>query len=722
MEDYSEDVTQNRVAKLTSRQWPTGTRVQLLSVPWDSGYRDIVAFEDSKSQAEWFDEQLSRGWTNEHFAYLRPGAPIKVPVPYSSSYVYNYLTVENPAQPVDDEGPIKKYYYFITSCDYISPQASRLTLQLDVIQTYQFSCVFGNCFCVSGHAAMAHKDLQFDSPSDIDPKALQRYLSIPDGFDVGDRYNVCGREWISAQSRGTYILVVSTTDLAPDPGTIDNPNLRSSPGGIVDDLPSGCSVYAFQVLQFSEFVREGAPYPWVMQGIIAIYSFPGEFFESEDMDFAMLLGGKATGWYVGTTETITTESKPYKETGNVFEMLANGIPESYRHVWKLYTYPYSVIELSTFTGQSVFLKPEYLSDPTISLYAAVCCLEPFARVALFPKNYGANVSGTNDDVVFDRYVFASKQEGVIHAGDFLDNAVYLQDFPHFSIVNNEYIMYMASTAHTRQYQYDSAGWTQRLSNAQNQLSYDQAGRSIQASMQLKDVANDKTADIADVQSTAGLIGGVGGTIGNVLQQRGPVGMIGAALSGAANTAANQAEISGTSAAQINAANRSALINQQLNANLAGQNYDMANYATEGNYANEIAGILATTQDAALTPPSKVGQMGGDGFVWKNGLSGISISVRTAGAAQLAVIGQYFMRYGYQINRFITVGTLADMNLMEHFTYWKLKDSYLLRADANESERDTIRGVFERGVTIWHNPDEIGRVAIESNLVAKTVDY
>ena len=134
MSDYEyeyEDFPQTLAADL----WPIGTKVQLLSVPWDENYRDVVAW-DAAARDAWFDAHLTDSWHSVQFTHLRPGEPVALPVPYSSVYKYNYLAVTNPSQPVTDEGPVRTQYYFITGSTYLSPQATLINVQLDVMTTY----------------------------------------------------------------------------------------------------------------------------------------------------------------------------------------------------------------------------------------------------------------------------------------------------------------------------------------------------------------------------------------------------------------------------------------------------------------------------------------------------------------------------------------------------------------------------------------------------------
>ena len=44
--------------------------------------------------------------------------------------------------------------------------------------------------------------------------------------------------------------------------------------------------------------------------------------------------------------------------------------------------------------------------------------------------------------------------------------------------------------------------------------------------------------------------------------------------------------------------------------------------------------------------------------------------------------------------------------MNKFTYWQLQATYLT-GQISEEFKNTIRGIFEKGVTVWNNPNDIG---------------
>jgi len=182
----------------------------------------------------------------------------------------------------------------------------------------------------------------------------------------------------------------------------------------------------------------------------------------------------------------------------------------------------------------------------------------------------------------------------------------------------------------------------------------------------------------------------------------------------------------TALANSNASTATALSNTQRSiateqGNL-GRDYNTALRSNQGDYQNAIAGINATVQDAALTPPSTVGQSGGQGFNWKNGLVCITVTYKTLAGASLNAVADYFRRYGYSVRRFLSLGSVRHMLCMSKFAYWKAIGASLTCANANESERETMRGILEKGVTLWDAPESIGNTAATDNAARDGYSY
>ena len=704
--------------KLTPNTWPVGTEVTLMQVPWDANYRDIVIWDDVQQRNAYLDAQalLGTGWRSKRFSYCRPNEPISVPVPYSAAYKYNYVVVQNPMQPVDGEEQPLKLCYFILSTDYVAPGTTQLTLQLDVIQTYQFGVCLGNMFVERGHMGVSNAVFK-NGVHNLQGQYLRKYLNVPEGLDIGDSYVMANHEWYPLTDASTFdigkIIVISSADLAADPGTVDNPNLNVADGQNADGIPSGCNVYSMTLSTFRAVLNAMKEKSWVAQCIQSVSTFPARLL-SAGTDVQLFGNSGITMQFLGETDTLESPLKTYAATGNIYQQLSNGVPDGYHDLYKAYTYPYSVIELTAYNGNSVFVKPELVYGNTLALTVIGCAVAPFARIGVFPTNYGQAFEG-GQPVNYNQYTWhgfdGSDHTGVIPSGDFLDSCLWLADFPQFSIVNSNYITYLASTAHTRAYRYESAGWQNAKSNAASDLAYTQAMN--QTALNEANRYDQGPIGAPQIANYAGQAVGALESGLNRLTAQPAVSSNEVTLAGAANYLA-----------QRQTGNLAFNATQDLSRQVAGQNLDYAKYAARGDYANQIAAINATVQDAALQAPSTAGQMGGQGFMWKNGLVGFAVNYKTAGGAAMRTVCDFWARYGYKIQRFYNFSNakMTALKIMSHFSYWKVTETYITCAKANEAERDAIRGVLEKGVTVWGDPSEIGNIAPIANTPLYNIEY
>lgn len=704
--------------KLTPNTWPVGTEVTLMQVPWDANYRDIVIWDDEQQRNAYLDAQAlsGTGWRSKRFSYCRPNEPISVPVPYSAAYKYNYVVVQNPMQPVDGEEQPLKLCYFILSTDYVAPGTTQLTLQLDVIQTYQFGVCLGNMFVERGHMGVSNAVFK-NGVQNLQGQYLRKYLNVPEGLDIGDSYVMANHEWYPLTDASTFdigkIIIISSADLAADPGTVDNPNLNVADGQNADGIPSGCNVYSMTLSTFKAVLNAMKDKSWVAQCIQSVSTFPARLL-SAGTDVQLFGNSGITMQFLGETDTLELPLKTYATTGNIYQQLSNGVPDGYHELYKAYTYPYSVIELTAYNGNSVFVKPELVYGNTLALTVIGCAVAPFARIGVFPTNYSQAFEG-GQPVNYNQYTWhgfdGSDHTGVIPSGDFLDSCLWLADFPQFSIVNSNYITYLASTAHTRAYQYESAGWQNAKSNAASDLAYTQA-----MNQTALNEANRYDQGPIGAPQIANYAGQAMGAIESGLNR----------LTGQPAVSSNEVTLAGAAnyLAQRQTGNLAFNATQDLSRQVAGQNLDYAKYAARGDYANQIAAINATVQDAALQAPSTVGQMGGQGFMWKNGLVGFAVNYKTAGGAAMRTVCDFWSRYGYKIQRFYNFGgaKMTALKIMNHFSYWKVSETYITCAKANEAEKDAIRGVLEKGVSVWGKPSEIGNIAPAVNAPLYNIEY
>lgn len=676
----------------TPISWPTESQVTLCRVPWDFSYRDVVRFESPAARDTWFSGQVSNSITIGKMTYLKPNEPIMVNLPYSEAYTYNYVVVRNPELPVPGEATPPVLYYFVTSVAYVAPNTTALELQLDCFQTYCFSLEFGSCFVERGHVAMQAviNSTPDKNLANLHPKTVRKYLTAAEGLDIGNEYLVCNHEYIDLtypDRNPMRVIIMSTTDLAAAWGTASAPSLTTADGQKIDGLISGCNVYSMTTTNFKLFMDKISDAPWVAKGIISMTAFPGALL-TDGPD--VTLGG-VPAHFLGTTP----DEGVYHTTSNVYTQLMNGIPNRYAaRLWKFYTFPYTTIELTNHTGQSVILKPELLGDPTIQIKNISCAAPPHIRFGFFPANYGRNdINTVPPDISYSYSNMDWQGTGTMPASFYLDNCVWYQNMPQFAIVNDGFLTYMASSVHGREYSYQAAGWGLAKSNAGTQLTFDQAQATLANNQANQDINNIATVGHMAVNGVSSLASGnVGGAIGGVLN--GGIDLV--------------------------SGNMQFQNNQALQGQFASQNADLAKWAQRGDYETQIAGINATVQDAALTQPSQSGQAGGEGFNLANGIIGLEVRFKTLDPNHAAIIGEYWYRYGYAVREFLTPPN--DLKCMTLFTYWKMSETYLIVANADEGVKDVIRGILEKGVTVWTSPDYIGRVDMANNSALPGVLY
>lgn len=668
---------------VTPFSWAIQSRVTLCRVAWDDSYKDVVSFESPEKRNEYFDSLKSESIVLDNYTYLKPNEPINIDVPFHKAYTFNYLIVDNPKTDDPDDVVPPRFYYFIEGAAMLNPSTTALTLQLDVFQTYLWQFRLGVCFVERGHLAMAAMHNRLESKNYLTPETLRTFGVASEGLDVGSEYVISNTSWFDLSEKKWAVIIQSNTDLAADWGTRDNPSLKTADGQMTDGLASGCNVYAIESWNYSEFMKKVRDAPWVAKGIVSISAFPKTVLtDGPDVE---LNGIPAR--FLGDTPD---EGEYYTDTTSVIDYLGYPIIDNFKYVDKLKCFPYSVIEIVNYQGNSLLLKPELVNDEKLTLKQMSCAAPPYQKIAFFPANYGQRSSEftSGGKSIFYTMDYQSdesykKKTLDISNGYWLDTAIWFQDFPQMSIVNDEYVNYMASTTNRRQFSYNAAGWSQQKSLAGNQLSYDQAQQQIATNQTNKDIENRAAITSAALSAI--------GKFPNI-----PNMALGAAGAYTEYQASNE---------QFN-------VNQAQANQFATQNKTLADWAARGDYQNAVAGIDATVQDAALTQPSQSGQMAGDGFNLSNGMMIVQIRYKTITAQMQEIVGNYFLKYGYAIRQYLVPP--KDFMAMEKFTYWKMLDTSIICSTADEGVKSAIRGIFEKGVTVWRDPLDIGRIYGASN--------
>lgn len=680
--------------------WTADTDILLCNVPWDAAYKDTVHFENTDELNKYLDDSPRRR-TRLRGTYARVDAPISIDIPFAAATRYNYVRVYNPAQPsVISQDVPKYYYYFILATQHVNTNHTRIIVQLDVWQTYVRQAVLGRCYLERGHLGIANKNNFQNYGRD--------YLTVPEGLDTGSEYVIVDRVTKpvmsltnSSNEVGHAILIATTLDLSAPPGDKKAPNINTAKGGQFQGLPSGASYYIFTSQQdFMNFMNTYSKYPWVTRSIISITVIPSflRYYTPGHLGVKLPFGG-----YKAPSSTVGNQQRIYKTNWRNDTKLLNAIPPRLRHLKKFWTFPYMAMRISSNTGQQVILRPENWKDANGYYRELVSLLPPNQRVAVAPMYYNSTGAPENTTSV---------------QGDGMDRMVSIGNFPTLALVNDEAILFMAQNANTLAFGQSSAEWSQSKALRGNQTAYDNASKGIAAGGALTENALSAQRQALgignDLSTSQAILNSIGGTgTGAALGLIG--GGAGAAVGAAAGLAGGIASNLGTmfqqdaNNKQYNASASGARgandINAGLSSSIRDSNKSLGDWAARGDYMNDIMGQKARVQDAQLTPPSSAGQVGGEAMNLLMNQAEFRFEVLMPDQATIQAIGDVWLRYGYAVERYVQVP--PTLQAMTHFTYWKMHETYLRSGDMPEGYKNTLRGILEKGVTVWAKPEYIG---------------
>ena len=690
--------------------WGAHTRISLHSVPWNSDYRDVVRFDSPADLDDWLMNDSGPQIVIQNATYAKFGQPISLNIPFNVAQRYNYIRAFNPAQPIDGDVD-RAFYYFIGAPEYVNPNTTRFMVQLDVFQTFGYGITFGNCYIERGHIGIANEN-QFNDFG-------REFLTMPEGLDVGGEYQIID-QWsttlatarnVGAGTNAYSIMVTSTVKFDGDVGDVNDPSLRSADGSLLENLPNGAETYIFDTLNdFRAFMAAFSDKPYITSGIIAITAIPSIDLYSMNTTVTTLASVPVRSVNAGSLTNRKTQMATNWRSG-----VTLGHEGRYDHLKKFLTYPYCMIEMTAYTGTPLVIKPESWNDPHASVVEVPHFAQPGPRLLFYPYRYNAASPGV--DPIVDAY-------GVFNdGGEFYDFATGIFNFPTFSLVNNGYMSFMASNAHSIAFQHQSAEWTQQRAMQGNEVNAAQATagiagsqginqQGINAANQQNALANQTAVFQGVRQVTAGGVqAGVNGAM------MGPAGMAAGVAVNAANTAADVAIGMNQRNQGTNIGNTlSAGVNRTQNETagyMRDTNKTYGDFAAQGDYQNAIAGINAKVQDARLIQPTTSGQIGGDAFNLATYKWGYDLKLKMVQPSAMATNGEYWLRYGYAVNRFGKIP--ASLQVMEKFTYWKVRETYITAAQCPEMFKQALRGIFEKGVTVWRNPSDIGTIDIGDNL-------
>lgn len=388
-------------------RWNELTKVRLVNVIWNSDYKDVVKFESNAERDAWFDG-ISDFYAIDlqQAARIVPEGFVKLPVPYDVAARYNYLYIEMPIatsvdNPIDWEtmDGVRRWYFFVDEIVYRAPNSTELRVIPDVWTNFQNDVQINYMMLERGHAPVAATNVD-DYLSN--PINNCEYLLAPD-VDFGKSSIVASSDYLSFGAGQKWVILCST--VAPSQiasiGRVDMDSSTSFSAPTYSDtqdrfgkqlqvngyefgdsgdysslntpvatnvgdlLPNNITAYAIQASQCfgnGSFIQNLMQYrPNFVNSIVAMFVLPFELI-SIDLNSPIDIDGYNVYECHGVNKSLGNISLSKED----FDF-----PEEYADFAKLYTFPYSNLEITDNEGKKISVRIEDTGDVEALLRTSV---------------------------------------------------------------------------------------------------------------------------------------------------------------------------------------------------------------------------------------------------------------------------------------------------------------------------------------------------------------
>ena len=324
---------------------PNSTIKLYKNVPLDTTYEHTLWFDNVSAQNNYFHNNSSillQTFDGQTYQRVVKGE-MTLGVNAESIYTCNYLAFRNTAF------GSKWFYAFVTSVEYVSNTASKLTFEIDVMQTYLFDVTLKESFVEREHSTT-------DNAGDnILPENVDCGEYVFEGY--GAALNVIGND---------TVIIVSYVD-------------SSSHGTLIDGVYSGVKKRAFNCNN---------------TGIDNLNTFLDTFLETPDNIVSMYMCPKTivpTASDEGTTLSYGSSGITTRiDLGAMDDSATFGsyTPKNK----KMYTYPFNYVTIDNANGNTLQLRYEFFNDSHVTLSFESCIAEP-VQIVCRPYGYKGTSSG-----------------------------------------------------------------------------------------------------------------------------------------------------------------------------------------------------------------------------------------------------------------------------------------------------------------------------------------
>lgn len=385
--------------------------VQVCSVNWDqgeahigqrvlSGLGNVVYFGSAAERDKWFDaipdDECFR-WDTK-FKELHSDLTLNVPLPFDVASKYNYVRVtynlfanDDSTVEYEDKTGVREWFYFIREARFLAPNTSQLVLLDDAWTTWIYGLDITSMILERGHAPLfgTTADTYLANPIANSANLLSKDINYGDlqkvtktqatALNTGDMYAVMA---MSGDPKGSWGTKSDNSWQTPAPSHVD---VAGAPAMELVAMAAG------DLNTFLDSVTTDMPQ--LKQTIQCVFFCAKELLSvGAGFAFAGVTCYQVAG-YNRVSKQIFTRSKADWGYGAHYANLA-----------KLYTYPYSALEITDEKGNSELVRIEDTSN-VLTMDVAANLVFPYLNLSGVIHGIGGTSSSQISFANVDSHTF-----------------------------------------------------------------------------------------------------------------------------------------------------------------------------------------------------------------------------------------------------------------------------------------------------------------------------
>lgn len=663
------------------------------------------AFDTPENQFSFFMDNYDHIEFND-YTYQRKDGTVVVTGSYDDLRLYNYLIYKN-----GNVGNKSKYIYcFITSLGYLNENATSITFETDVIQTWRFEIErnFLPSFIAYEHRPQWYKD------TSIDDNQRPCINTQPENLEIGTDLVSDKQYFMKITNNTSYAIIAMTSDLNGSDsysfGVLGSPsqlNYYVIPFNTLTGLDiktiniDGQATTISGLSEIMDAIRKDEKLVGKCVSITinnslcgitynnGIPNFKSKYYLKHDYDkFSAISVSLST--YNSMISNNDTDYITYKLNGSIDSFIG------FNRFTKLYTYPYSYILLSDNNGTSKVFKNELWKDPRDIQFISIGCPSS-SKINIIPKNYKVNNDNTHSSLInLDNSFETSYELSIPVISD--ATAMMMQSSRNSMNVGLSNIRRSNETASAIASATGNAMSAQ--TNLQNNLNLSITSRNANLASNLTDLQNKSNMINASLNAVSSLSGGIASVL------TGDIGGGISSLAGSGLGLAQSAIQNQINTQQTNMQNANALANASAQASASSQSTAIGNalrnlatsYQNTTNIQNAVDSYNAKIHDAQATADSIVSGSNDLLRVQALDLSTLVLYAYKPTQEYIDKLNQIWNMRGYATN------TIDYPNLHSKFlwNYIQTVKCDISGDGIDPSDLEKIKRVFDNGITLWHD--------------------